>query len=458
MVWLWALAVVLSYDPWASLTPGFWLSFSAVGVLLYTGVGRIGTSSAWRVAGRAQWAITLGLIPLLLALFQQVSIVSPAANAIAIPVVTFIVVPLTLASIAVPWDLLLIFAHWVFAMLATFLVYLSELPGAVWQQHAPPPWTVLAGIVGIAWLLAPRGVPGRGWGLAWLVPLFVAVPLPPRPDEFEVVVFDVGQGLAVLVRTHSHALLYDTGPRFNDAADAGNRIIAPALRANGVARLDALVVSHQDSDHSGGALSLLQTVSVAQLWSSLGDDHAIVHMRRASGAPMSRCIAGQHWRWDNVEFTMLHPVLGDYADPKRKANDLSCVLHVASAAGSVLLTGDIEARTESELLHRSAAKLAADVLVVPHHGSRTSSTPDFIGAVHPAFAVFTPGYRNRFGHPRPQIVERYVAAQARRYRTDYAGALTFSFARGVSPAPRSERQFNRRYWHDAPLRDAAMAQ
>jgi hypothetical protein len=203
-------AGVLACRPWACLTPGFWLSFGAVGLLRYTGVGRIGPTAAWQAAVRAQAAITLGLVPLMLVLFQQVSIVSPLANAVAIPVVTFIVVPLTLASIALPWDGLLVIAHQIFAWLALLLEVLSSLPAAVWQQHAPPLWTALAGAIGVLWLLAPRGVPARMLGLAWLAPLFVVVPPPPAPGAFRVTVLDVGQGLAVLVQTHAHALLYDT--------------------------------------------------------------------------------------------------------------------------------------------------------------------------------------------------------------------------------------------------------
>ena len=455
IVWLWALAVVVAYDPWASLTPGFWLSFGAVGLLLYTGVGRIGRTAAWHAAVRAQAAITLGLIPLMLVLFQQVSIVSPLANAVAIPVVTFIVVPLTLASIALPWDGLLVIAHQVFAWLALLLEFLSALPAAVWQQHAPPLWTALAGAVGVLWLLAPRGVPARLLGLAWLAPLFVVVPPPPAPGTFRVTVLDVGQGLAVLVQTHAHALLYDTGPRFNDSADAGNRIIAPMLRATGIRALDALVVSHQDSDHSGGALSLLQTVPVGWLDSSLPEENAIVVTQRARGASARRCTAGTRWTWDGVQFTTLYPFDSTYLEPRIKTNDLSCVIRVSGAGGSVLLTGDIEARAESALLARDAAALRADLLIVPHHGSRTSSTPAFIAAVRPAVAVYTPGYRNRFGHPRPEIVARYAAAGIRAYRTDYDGALSFALGEPGGLAPSLERERDRRYWRDPPL-DAAL--
>lgn len=454
-VWCWALAVVLAYDPWASLTPGFWLSFGAVGLLLYTGVGRIGRIASWRAAVGAQATITLGLIPLMLALFQQVSVVSPLANAVAIPVVTFIVVPLTLASIALPWDGLLSVAHQVFAWLAQLLEFLSAMPAAVWQQHAPPLWATLAGAIGVLWLLAPRGVPGRALGLAWLAPLFVVAPPPPDPGTFRVTVLDVGQGLAVLIQTRAHALLYDTGPRYNDTADAGNRIVAPMLRATGIRALDALVVSHQDDDHGGGALSLLQTVPIGWLTSSLSEQNAIVAAQRARGAPALRCLAGARWTWDGVEFNTLYPFDATYLVPTIRTNDLSCVIRITGPGGSVLLTGDIEARAESALLARDAAALRSDLLIVPHHGSRTSSTPAFIAAVRPAVAVYTPGYRNRFGHPRPEVVARYAAAGIRAYRTDYDGALSFVFGGPDALTPVAERERERRYWRDPPARAAA---
>jgi competence protein ComEC len=399
-VWLWALAVVLALDPWAGLTPGFWLSFGAVGLLLYAGVGRLGAGSAIRAAAGAQWAVTIGLVPLMLMLFQQISLVSPLANAVAIPVVTFIVVPLTLVSIVLPWDLLLVAAHQMFAWLALLLEALSALPSAVWQQHAPPNWAIAAGIIGVLWLLAPRGVPGRIFGIVWLAPLAVVAPVTPPPGAFRVTVLDVGQGLAVLVQTHAHALLYDTGPRFNENADAGDRIIAPVLRANAVERLDAMIVSHQDTDHSGGALSLLATVPVAWFASSLPEDHAIVRASAREARTVERCTAGRRWTWDGVDFAMIHPVPANYLNPKLKTNDLSCVVMVRANAGTALLTGDIEARTEADLIRREGAALHANLLVVPHHGSRTSSTPAFIAAVDPDVAVFTPGYLNRL-RPSP---------------------------------------------------------
>ncbi len=455
-VWLWALAVVLAYDPWSTLTPGFWLSFGAVALLLYIGVGRIGPASAWSTAVRAQTAISVGLIPLTLILFQQVSIVSPLANAVAIPVVTFVVVPLTLGSLLLPWDVLLVIAHQTFAAVAWLLDWLGSLPAAVWQQHAPTLPAVIAGILGVACLLAPRGIPGRWLGSLWLAPMFVVVPAAPSPGAFRVTVLDVGQGLAVLVQTHGHALLYDTGPRFSESADAGNRIVAPMLRAIGVPRLDGLVVSHQDSDHSGGALSVLQTVPTLSLWSSLPEHHPIVDTWEAHGERARRCVTGQRWRWDGVEFEILYPYEANYLDSRLKPNDLSCVLRISNAFGSALLAGDIEARDERLLVQHRATALQSSLLVVPHHGSMTSSTNEFIGAVRPVLAVFTPGYRNRFGHPRPEVVARYDAAGVRNYRTDYDGALTFEFDSTARYQPLREplrqRDADRRYWRDAPSR------
>ncbi len=471
MVWLWALVAVVAFDPWAGLTPGFWLSFGAVGLLLYGGGGRIGDArprerSARIIAmladaARAQTLVTVGLVPLTLAIFQQVSLVAPLANALAIPVVTFGVVPLALSGIALPFDFIWHVAHAIFAALMLVLEFLARSPAAVWQQHAPLPWTIAAAVLGVVWLAAPAAVPGRWLGLVWLVPLFVVRPEAPAAGTFTMSVLDVGQGLAVVLRTHSRALLYDTGPRYSDDADAGGRIVAPYLRGAGIRKLDGLIVSHQDSDHSGGALTLLRTVPVDWLASSLPVDHPILardesgKAGEASTIPALRCLAGQSWSWDGVQFTILHPDSRAYGQAARKTNDLSCTLRVDSLYGSALVTGDIEARSEQELLRRDARALSADVLVVPHHGSRTSSTSAFIAAVAPEVAVFTPGYRNRFGHPRPDVVARYAEFGAALYRTDHDGALTFTFAPGESRAPRLEREHHRRYWRDMPLRDGS---
>jgi competence protein ComEC len=462
VVWLWALAAVLAGDPWAPLAAGFWLSFGAVGLLLYGAGGRIGcapaaTMRAWcgrrlAVAAHAQWLMTAGMVPLTLALFQQVSLVAPVANALAIPLVTFAVVPLALAGIVLPVDWLWQVADAILGQLVAALAAVARSDAAVWQQHAPPPWSLPAALVAIAWLASPRGVPGRCLAPIWLLPLFVVVPARPGAGELRMTVLDVGQGLAVVVETRTRALLYDTGPRYTESADAGARIVAPFLRAAGVRRLDVVVVSHADSDHSGGLVSVLQAVPTALLLSSLPEDPSAPTPPGLHGRAR-RCVAGLRWHWDAVTFTLLHPAEAHYANPRIRSNDLSCVLRIDSAWGSVLLSGDIEAASERELVASDAAALRADVLVVPHHGSRTSSTPAFVAAVAPAVAVFTPGYRNRFGHPRPDVVARYAGSA--RYRTDLDGALAFSFAAGSNLRPLAERERQRRYWQDPPRNDAA---
>jgi competence protein ComEC len=463
VVWLWALAAVLAWDPWAGFSPGFWLSFGAVGLLLYAHVGRLQSPApptraarvllTLRRAARTQALVTIGLVPGTLALFQQVSIVSPIANALAIPTVTFAVVPLALMGIVIPFDWLWQASHAVFAALMSALVWLAAAPEAVWQQHAPPAWTIVVAVAGVAWLASPRGVPGRALGLVALLPLFFARPPPPAPGTFRMTVLDVGQGLAVVVETHGNTLLYDTGPRFTEDADAGNRIVAPYLRATGVPRLGGMIVTHQDSDHSGGALSVLQTVPVDWLASSLAEDHPILVERARDGGTALRCVAGQRWEWDGVRFAVLQPSAALYQYARAKPNDLSCVLRIESAYGSALLTGDLEARGERDLVRADPAALKSDVLLVPHHGSLTSSTPVFIAAVSPAIAVYTPGYRNRFGHPRAEVIARYAAAGVSTFRTDYDGALTFTFAPGTSHVPRAEREHDRRYWRQAPVRE-----
>jgi competence protein ComEC len=242
-------------------------------------------------------------------------------------------------------------------------------------------------------------------------------------------------------------LVYDAGPRYGDAADAGARIVVPFLRAAGIARIDALVVSHADSDHSGGAQSLMRALPVGAIVSSLPDDHSIV-VHAGASVRRVRCAAGMQWTWDGVAFALLHPQARHYDDAARKSNDLSCVLRIAAGNRRLLLTGDIEGPSEADLLAQGAA-LAADVVVVPHHGSRTSSTVEFVAAVAPDVAIFAAGYRNRFGHPRAEVLARYRRAGAAQLRTDLSGAITLTLDPGAAPLAQGERDRRRRYWYEA---------
>jgi competence protein ComEC len=443
-----ALLAVVLLDPWAVLMAGFWLSFGAVALLFFVGSGRLGLAqgvSAWL---QAQWAVTIGTLPVLLLLFQQFSLVSPLANALAIPVVSFIVTPLALTATLPFLDFLLEPAHATMQALMHVIQRLAALPWAVWQQHEPPLWAWLGALAGCFWLLLPRGFPARWLGGFMLLPLFLAAPQRPTVGNVRLTVLDVGQGLAIHIQTAHHDLLYDTGPVYTAEANAGNRVVIPYLRAHGVNRLDGLIVTHQDTDHSGGAEAVVDEVPVGWLMSSLEFEHPI------SALPVKAlpCSAGQQWNWDGVHFRVLHPLAVQLQEESRKTNDLSCVLMVENAKARMLLTSDIEALSERALLDREGGQLHADVLVAPHHGSRTSSTPEFIAAVAARTVIFPVGYRNHFHHPRPEILERYRASGAHLYRTDTEGALTvrLSADHQASEPPiyiESARTAHPRYWH-----------
>lgn len=442
----WALFVVVLFDPWAVIAPGFWLSFGAVALLVYAGSGRLAQPGWFRASIHAQWVITLGLTPLLLALFQQVSVVSPLANAIAIPLVSLVVTPLALLGAVLPVDAILHVAHAAMEGCMRLLQLAAEWPLAVWQQHEPPAWTILVGVVGVVWVLLPRGFPLRWAGAVAFAPMFLLLPSLPAPGTLQVAALDVGQGTAVVLRTARHTLLYDAGPRYSAEADSGNRIIIPYLRGEGIRRLDGMVVSHNDMDHSGGALSVLQGIPVGWLAASLPQDHALRgHARRDL-----YCFAGQDWTWDGVHFEVLHPTLESYVENHLKDNDRSCVLKATSPYGSVLLAGDIEHLAEVELMSRAGDSLQADILLVPHHGSKTSSTPGFVEQVHPAVAVFTVGYRNHFGHPKQTVVERYEALGSLPYRSDQDGAVIFDLWDPDEIKAARWRRVAPRYWHESP--------
>lgn len=439
-----ALLVVLLFDPWAVMAPGFWLSFGAVALIFYVTAHRLRQTHWLREYVRIQWAMTVGLIPLLLVLFQQVSVVSPLANALAIPLISLIVVPLTLLGMLSDGAMLLSLAHTVLQPCMQGLNLLNQLPTAVWTQHAPPLWAALMGMLGGLWCLAPAGVPSRWLGLLVMMPMFVVSPAPPSSGSLRLTVFDVGQGLAVAVQTPNHALLYDAGPAFSNETDSGVRIVVPGLRAQGITQLDGMMLSHDDIDHTGGALSVMQAIPTGWLASSLPHTHSLL----VHAAHPWRCKAGQHWQWDGVDFSVLHPSSASYTNARLPDNARSCVLRIQAGRHTVLLTGDIEKSAEYALTQMQAEQLAADVLIVPHHGSKTSSTAAFVAAVHPRYAVFTAGYRNRFKHPAPVVVQRYFEQGSKLLRSDADGALLMEIdTQGVHLE--RYRLSHKRYWHHA---------
>jgi competence protein ComEC len=481
-VWLLAMAVVVALDPWALLQAGFWLSFVAVGVLFAAGPAQgkdsdltnngsaINSGAAdargirtgdqndryssailafWPVwlfsvaksvgrAAREQWVVTLALAPLSLLLFNQVSLVGLLANGLAIPWVTLVVTPLTMLGVLWPpvWDL----AASAVAVLMGFLQWLARWPLASISVAAPPLWCAVAGAAG-GLLLAMR-LPWhwRVLGVPLILPVLLWQPLRPAAGEFELIAADVGQGNALVVRTATHTLVYDTGPRFSRESDAGHRVLVPLLRALGE-RVDTLMLSHRDSDHIGGAPAVLAMQPQAALLSSIEDGHELQALR-----PSTRCVAGQRWTWDSVDFDVLHPALQDY-DLAVKSNGMSCVLRISNGRRSALLAGDIELPQERQLVI-SGANLQADVLLVPHHGSKTSSSGDFLDAVRPGVALAQAGYRNRFGHPAPPVLERYRERGIELFASPVCGAARW---RSELPAQVDcQRQVAMRYWHHRP--------
>lgn len=429
-----ALLAVLLLDPWAVLAVGFWLSFGAVAVLFFVAAPAIARPAGWRAGlrrwGLAQWAVTLFSAPLLLFHFQQFSLVSPLANALAIPWVSFVITPLSLLFAVLPWPPLLALDHALLAPLMDGLGGLAQWP--TWQRPAPPLWSLPLALVGVAWLLLPRGVPARWLGALLLLPALAGEAERPAPGDAWVDVLDVGQGLAVVIRTATHALLYDTGPRYGAETNAGARVVLPFLRAVGVDRLDMLVVSHRDADHAGGADAVREDMPVDRFLSSLPEWR---------GGRGEACVAGSAWTWDAVRFSVLHP-LPDAGLQRASDNHRSCVLRVEAAGRALLLTGDIESADERALIDRLGAHLRSDVLVVPHHGGRGSSSPEFVAAVAASEAVFSVGYRNSYGHPRADILARHAGSRV--WRTDRDGELRFVLA--ATPAVSAWRRTQARYW------------
>ena len=449
-----SLGVVVLLDPWAVMSPGFWLSFGAVATILYASAGRVvvrGGDGRWqrlwaaiRPEVHTQYVVTVGLVPLTMLLFGQVSLISPFANAIAIPLISFIVTPLALLGAVAPMPVaqwLLMLGHACIDLLAQALGWFSALPAAVWSAPIPSVWMFVAAALGTLWLLEPRGWPQRWIGLVCWLPLLIDVPYHPRTGNFQVLAFDIGQGMALLIETAGHRLLYDTGPAYSPESDGANRVIVPYLKARGISSLDTVIVSHSDTDHSGGALSLIEAMPITTVMSSLALDSRIAQAAKQH----QRCVAGQHWTWDGIDFEMLHPVPSIYESSKWKPNAHSCTLKIMRGGESILLPGDIEAIQESELVRNVPDKLRSTVLLAPHHGSGTSSTVEFLEAVHPALALFQVGYRNRYRHPKAEVFARYADMGIERLRTDVTGAITLRFEQQLTWS--TYRQEHPRYWY-----------
>jgi competence protein ComEC len=437
-----ALFAVLIADPLAVLSAGFWLSFCAVGLILFAITGRLEKPKFFRETIKLHGVTSLGLAPFLLFFFQQVSFIAPFANLLAVPLISMIVLPLSLLGLlCLPLSstlarLLLLPADNALQGLMWLLNLMAQIPTAMIDHPAPSYWSLLTAIPGALLLLAPFGTPSRWLGGAMLLPLIFTSDARPAPGEIRMTLLDVGQGLAVSIQTAHHWLLYDTGPQFSTESDMGRNVVLPYLHGQGAHLIDTLIVSHGDNDHIGGARSILSALPVAQILTSAPDS-------LADHAP-SLCKAGQAWEWDNVNFTLLAPKqLNPALD-----NDNSCVLKIQSEHGAIILTGDIEAAAESWLVGQYGTALHADVLVAPHHGSKTSSTQAFLEAVQPQYILIPSGYRNQFGHPHRSVLSRYNKIGAKWLTSADSGAILIDLSEhGI--AVKAYRDSDKKYWRAA---------
>lgn len=482
-IWWWALAFVLLIDPMAPYTPGFWLSFGAVAAILYAmqdSDGLLGLptgrelelnwchrmTQALREACRVQAVVTIALLPLTLYWFYQVSIVSPLANAIAIPVVSYIVTPLAIAGALLPdiigkW--LLMPAHMTMEYLAIMLAWMAHWKWAVAWSTQPAWWAMMLSAIGIVIAIRPGAIQGsinsRGAGIALCLSLGIqpADNLNLARGDFRATVFDIGQGTAVLIETKTKRLLYDTGP-IQGKDNAGQRIILPYLRGRGIDHIDRMVISHSDSDHIGGAASVLKDITFDSMMGSLPSTNPLLANLKDKNITAIPCRFGQQWSWDGVDFHIWHPNKDTVFEDQhpRKPNEVSCVLEVRNQTSSLWLTGDVEKQGEAEITERltqAALNGLRDkrvIFMAPHHGSKTSSSQALLMALSPDVAFAQNGYRNRYGHPHPTVIARYQSMNIPFYQTPATGAQTWQFPSKSNPKQMELqlwRQDSKRLWH-----------
>ncbi|MCP4286778.1 MAG: DNA internalization-related competence protein ComEC/Rec2 [Gammaproteobacteria bacterium] len=441
-----ALLIVVVLDPAAVLYPGFWLSFIAVAVI-FIGVNyRTGQRKLFNTLCGTQWLIGLGLAPALLVWQQQVPLIAPLVNMVAVPLFSLLIIPLSLGAtmLSLIWPdggyVPMVMADWLLDFSRTMLVQAARFPLRV---AAPPALNLYLWIgvaIGTLLLLLPRGIPGRVPGVIMLFPLLLHPPAStPKQGEFRFTLLDVGQGMAAVVQTRHHTLVYDAGPVYSQDFNAGSGILAPFLFSRGITKIDRLILSNGDSDHKGGAAGLIASLDIDRVLS--GEPSKITE------AAATRCTAGMSWSWDDVSFRILHPD----TDGSWSGNNASCVVQVENGAGRLLLTGDIETKAEQRLVTCCRASLASKLTTIPHHGSATSSTAQFVQAVSPIYALAPSGYLNRYGFPKALVVTRWEAQGAVVLNTALTGAIEYLFnpEQGISGPERYRLQASR-YWTHLP--------
>jgi competence protein ComEC len=412
------LGIILIINPFAVMNMGFWLSFGAIALIGYGMNARLAATNLWWRFGRVQWVATIGLMPLSWLLFQQTSVVGLLANMIAIPWVGWVTVPIALLGcIIAPFNhqiayWLLLLSEKTLEWLWPYLQYLANIHWNSWFLGLNNPWLIIPCMVAVLLLLAPTRFPGRWLAIIWFFPVIAVKPEKLPSHSVKITTLDVGQGLAVVIQTHSHTAIYDTGMGYPDGYNMGDIVILPFLRNQHIYHIDQLIISHGDADHAGGAMALLQQYpSLPILTSATG---------KFKGYHVEACVVGQQWQWDGVQFKMLYP----FPEQKQADNNTSCVLQIQAGDKSILLPGDIEKPAEYALLSKYQHQLKSTLLVAPHHGSISSSTPKFLAAVQPQYVIFATGYLNRYRFPSKIVEQRYQQEGSQCFNSAYGGAVT----------------------------------
>lgn len=450
-VLLWALWVVLLFDPLSSLSSGFWLSFCAVAVIILSVSFRLSayTDKKDKVIGffKIQQVLFIGLLPAMAVLFHQLSITSPVANLLAVPLMSLLIVPATLGA-ALTSLIHTASASMIFEMLVlpldVLFWLLNELGSWSFSLYYLPRLSFLSFVSALAaslWLLMPKGWPGRWLGLLLLLPVLFTKADRPLPGELRLTMLDVGQGLSMAIQTREHTMIFDTGDNYSRQFNMADSVIIPFLRYRGISKIDRLIISHTDKDHSGSLKPLYQGFKVNELSSGEAQSSLFSQYR------VQQCQKGQQWLWDDVRFEILSPQINRDAQTAKNNNNRSCVLLITTKDNTrYLLTGDIEKQVERQLLKHYPA-LKVNVLQVPHHGSNTSSGMTFINQLEPELALFSYGYRNRFRHPSEQVVQRYQKKAVKIYTTAN-GAIDIK--RNITNNSFLVIQYrlqNKRFWH-----------
>lgn len=437
-----ALFVIAILDPFAVLSPGFWLSFTAVVVIIICLTGRRQSPSYWHSLLKINWVASFGLVPLLMFYFQQVSLIAPLANLVAVPIVSFLIVPLALVSTLV-LQFLPDFGGWLFHVadvslegLYAILRYLAEFPYSNLKAVPPNVWEMIFALSGVFMLLLPRGIPCRWLGMVLMLPMVFPAMERMKEGAFQLTLLDVGQGLSTVIQTRNHALVFDSGAKFSSGSDMGGRVVLPFLRNQGLDQLDILLISHGDNDHIGGADSILAGVKVKQIISSVPDQF--------TSHEAIACRQGQQWVWDQVMFKILSPPSPGF----ESENDNSCVLKIQSEHGSALLTGDIEKTAEEWLVSNYSDTLQVHFLIAPHHGSDTSSTLKFLQKVKPDLILISAGYKNRFRHPSEKVLNRYHKEGVNWYNIANEGAVDITVSADQIEISRY-RTTDGQYWNES---------